>query len=162
MILEGTHYFCWFWDLYKPFDYEPVLLRNFAGNLHVISRFHWKGTVVWTSPELKQGKPVLDFFLGVHTPLIITRKGWFAVTFNVADLTAIEKKLLLHLYIPLIVEMLQGRIDTSINETHGYANRIVETRIPEKYLFEPRGWKFLIVVGEMTDYSKLPPDVLKQ
>jgi len=155
IVQEGVHYFYWRLDLYRPFDYEPVKTCNDSEGLHVVTRYHWKGTVIWTSPKLKEGKPVLDFYQGPHTPLIITEKGWFALVCNFEELTLIEKKMLFHCYLPIIAGMLEGTIDTSIEQTHGYCDKIVHSAVPDKYVFFPNSWKFLIIVGELTDVKGL-------
>ncbi len=63
------HYFYWDLDLYKPFDYEPVtVLESF-----VLSRYHWKGLVLWNAPLKRENKPLISFFIGVHTPLVASR-----------------------------------------------------------------------------------------
>lgn len=119
------------------------------------ARYHWKGTVVWTSPKMKKGKPVLDFYKGPHTPLVLTEEGWFASICNINDLTWTERKKLFHCYLPIIIGMLEKTIDTSIDQTHGYSDRIVHSTVPNEYVFIPNNWKFLIVVGEIANLDEL-------
>jgi len=162
IVFGGAHYFCWFWDLYKPFDYEPVIVVALGGKPCAVTRYHWNGVVVWNNPVTKEGKPILDFYVGIHTPLIITTRGRFALITDLTDLTPIEKKLLLHMYLPIIIAMLEGRIDVSVNQAHGYREKIIERDVPKEYIFEPRNWKYLIVVGDTDPMINVLPAMCKK
>jgi len=81
------HYFYWDLDLYKPFDYEPVTVLG----SYVPSRYHWKGLVLWNAPVKREGKSLVSFFFGVHTPLIISERWVFSLIFCVKDISLEEK-----------------------------------------------------------------------
>ena len=49
------HYFYWDLDLYKPFDYEPVTVLNSS----VLSRYHWRGLVLWNAPVRRESRPLV-------------------------------------------------------------------------------------------------------
>ncbi|MCD6349047.1 MAG: hypothetical protein J7L91_05405 [Candidatus Korarchaeota archaeon] len=137
------HYFYWDLDLYKPFDYEPVTVMG----SYVLSRYHWKGLVLWNAPVKREGKPLVSFFFGVHTPLVISEKWVFSLIFCVKDIS-LEERFYLGFYLTVLNAMLQGlRIDEG--RFHGYKDLIEEDSVPEKYRFNLKAWDFLIVVGEL-------------
>ncbi len=148
------HYFYWDLDLYKPFDYEPVTMLGSS----VLSRYHWKGLVLWNAPVKHDGKPLVTFFFGVHTPLVISEKWVFSLIFCVRD-TSLEERFYLGFYLTVLNAMLQGlRIDEE--RFHGYGDLIEEDSVPGKYRFDPEAWDFLIVVGEFP--TELPEMIKKR
>ncbi len=159
VIKDEIHYFIWLWDLYRPFDYEPVKIVNLNSKNYVFTRYHWNGTVLWTDPIQKNGLPILDFYIGVHTPLILSRKGNITLSANLTELTPLELKLLFHLYLPLLTDMLAGRISLNIDKTKGYNEKIVTEAIPPKYEFSPHNYKFLILVGINSIITDLPDEI---
>jgi len=55
-------------------DYEPVYCSK---SKHVlISRFHYYFAILWTSPKLKEKKPIVKFLSGSHTPIIKSHVYW--------------------------------------------------------------------------------------
>lgn len=159
IIHNGFHYFKWFWDLYKPLDYEPVRVITVENKKYVISRFHWEGTILWTNPVVVENKPIVDFYFGVHTPLILTKEGWFSFICNMQDLTPIEKKFLFHFYLPILTDMLKGNINFDMNNLHGYKEKICDENIPDNYLFIIKDWKCLFIIGDVYLSDDLPESI---
>ncbi|WP_288005046.1 hypothetical protein [Thermofilum sp.] len=146
------HYFYWRLDLYKPFDYEPVtLLDGF-----LCSRYHWKGLVLWTEPVARD-KPLMTFALGVHTPLVYSRKWQVFVVYCLPELT-LSENFWLGFYLTIFNALLSGVIKLPNDKVfHGYMDKAVEGEVPEEYRFRLKEWTFLIIVGSLTE--KLPSPV---
>ena len=160
--LEGQeiHYFFWNLDLYKPFDYEPVKVEKLENGPHVYTRYHWKGLVMWTSPRLHRGKPLLSVALGVHTPLIHSTNWLFHLIYCVKELSMC-KRFMLGSYITVFNALLTGKLSVNDPERfRGYGELTVDEPVLEKYRFRLDDWDFLIIVGA---YSRtLPKDIEKR
>lgn len=137
------HYFYWDLDMYKPFDYEPVTLLGSS----VLSRYHWRGLVLWNAPVRREGKPLVSFYRGVHTPLVVSERWVLSLIFCVKDLS-LEEEFLLGYYLTVLNAMLKGLLKVDKESFHGYEDLMEEGEVPERYRFDPEAWGFLIVVGE--------------
>lgn len=140
------HYFYWDLDLYKPFDYEPVTVLGSS----VLSRYHWKGLVLWNAPLKLWGKPLVSFYFGVHTPLVFSRRRIVSLIFCARDIS-LEEKFYLGFYLTVLNIMLHGwKIADLYGERFkGYEDLIEEDSVPEKYRFDLEAWNFLIVIGDL-------------
>ena len=54
-----------------------------------------------------------------------------------------------------------GKLILPLTKTHGYADKIVQSSVPDKYIFILSNWKFLIIIGEMSDIKSLPSEARK-
>jgi hypothetical protein len=61
----SVHYFYWKWVLYKPEDYEPIMLLSSSDQEIIVSRYHWIFTMVWNNVVKIKDKAVADFIAGV-------------------------------------------------------------------------------------------------
>lgn len=52
----------------KSHDYEPVKVTNYNGNLVVLSRFHYDLLTYFNKPLIQNGRAVIKFLFGSHTP----------------------------------------------------------------------------------------------
>jgi len=57
----------------KELDYEPVKVLCYKDNKVAISRFHYEILTYFSDISLKDGKPIVEFFSGSHTPIVYTR-----------------------------------------------------------------------------------------
>ena len=149
-----VHYFYWRADLYKPFDYEPVTLLDGL----LCTRYHWRGLVLWTDPVV-EGKPLMTFALGVHTPLVYSRSWLVWVVYCARDLTLAER-FWLGFYLSVFNALLQGVLRLPRGGFHGYMDKAVEGEVPEQYRLKPSEWSFLIVVGPLPE--RLPREVAER
>jgi len=56
----------------KRHDYEPVKVTNYNGNLVVLSRFHYDLLTYFNKPLIQEGRAVIKFLFGGHTPFAFT------------------------------------------------------------------------------------------
>jgi len=149
------HYFYWDLDLYKPFDYEPVTVLGSS----VLSRYHWRFLVLWNAPVKREGKPLVSFFLGVHTPLVVSEKRVPSLIFCSEDIS-LEEKFYLGLFMTMLYSMHQG-LKVDEGRFHGYKDLIEEDSVPEKFRFDPEAWDFLVAVGKPLNARDLPELIKK-
>jgi hypothetical protein len=139
-------------DLYKPKDYEPIMLLSSSDQEIIVSRYHWIFTMVWNNVVKIKDKAVADFIAGVHTPIIICRKTNVLIMFDIRDFD-LESQLMLD-FILRILKRKYGKLKlVSEKDIKGYLDKItIVDRIEEKYRFEKEG-KYIILVG--TEQNKL-------
>jgi hypothetical protein len=148
----SVHYFYWKWDLYKPEDYEPIMLIFNSDQEIIVSRYHWIFTMVWNNVIKIKDKAVADFIAGVHTPIILCHKTNVLIMFDIRDFD-LENQLVLD-FILRILKRKYGKLKlVSEKEIKGYLDKItIVDRIEEKYRFGKEGM-YIILVG--VDQSKL-------
>ena len=138
---QRIHYFYWSWDVYKKDDYEPVKVHGEA----VLSRVHWRGLVIWGSPLTKEGKPLVKFVPGVHTPIVVSEDRQKRILrlreISSYDWTALQ---LFLAYIDLLAEKLP-------NKLYDYSDLIVAEKPPEEYLFRPEDCDYAVLVGKVSE-----------
>jgi hypothetical protein len=142
----SVHYFYWKWVLYKPEDYEPIMLLSSSDQEIIVSRYHWIFTMVWNNVVKIKDKAVADFIAGVHTPIIICHKTNVLIMFDIRDFD-LESQLVLD-FILRILKRKYGRLKgVSEKDIKGYLDKItIIDKIEEKYRFEKEG-KYIILVG---------------
>ena len=142
----SVHYFYWKWDLYKPEDYEPIMLISSSNQEIIVSRYHWIFTMVWNNVAKIKDKAVADFIAGIHTPIILCRKTNVLIVFDIKDFD-LKSQLALD-FILRILKRKYGRLKgVSEKEIKVYLDKItIVDRIEEKYRFEKEG-KYIILVG---------------
>ena len=137
------HYFYWHFDLYKPYDYEPVNVREIEGGVQVLTRVHWTGLVLWNSPRVLEGKPLVTFVGGVHTPIIISENwDYYVVSREELD---IAEKLALKFLLTFIELMKLHPWPEEIFKDYG--DLIVEEPPPPEYEFDLSHGKYVVIVG---------------
>jgi len=145
---QVIHYFYWLWDLYRPFDYEPVKVEEINGDTWVLTRFHWKGLVIFTSPRLINGKPLLSFARGVHTPLVYSSNWLFHIIFCLKELD-LEQQLWLTVYINILRNLSKkGLTLNNLEKFKGYKELLSYDPVPDRYKFRLDTWDYLIIVGK--------------
>jgi len=141
---QRIHYFYWRWDLYKKDDYEPVKVHSEKGI--VLTRVHWHGLVLWVSPKLDRGKPLVGFAPGVHTPLVVS-ENWDIYIIGGEDLSSFNWTAL-----QLFLSYLLGVFSRNPpKEFHEYGNLIVRETPAEEYLFRPERSSYVVVVGKFNE-----------
>ncbi|MEM0008770.1 MAG: hypothetical protein QXH50_02030, partial [Thermofilum sp.] len=102
-------------------------------------------------------KPLMTFALGVHTPLVYSRKWQVFVVYCLPELT-LSESFWLGFYLTIFNALLKGMIKLPSDKAfHGYMDKAVEGKVPEEYRFRLKEWTFLIIVGSLPE--KLPSAV---
>jgi len=144
---QAVHYFYWRLDLYKLDDYEPVKVHEEGEELSVLTRLHWRGLVLWSSPELRRGRPLVDFAWGIHTPAVVSRDLGFHLIGDLDELPLADR-FAIQFFLNAVLPLARP---APPREFSGYADLLVREPPPPKYRFEPKGARYVIVVGEFTD-----------
>lgn len=151
---DGVQYFYWDWDLYKPFDYEPIYVHSNPGSKSVISRFHWHVATIWTESVEEDNKPKVNFVRGIHTPIVESKSDAFRYFEFEPNVPVEERIAVANLYIPLFLKLWKS-VEFSGKEK-SYGNLIVEDKIPEQYLFRFSEIKSSLLIGRFPKPEDLP------
>ena len=142
----SVHYFYWKWDLYKPEDYEPIMLLSSSDQEIIVSRYHWIFTMVWNNVIKIKDKAVADFIVGVHTPIILCYKTIVFIMFDIRDLD-LRNQLYLYIILRILKDKYEGLKGVSEKEIKGYLDKItIVDSVEEKYRFG-KETKYIILIG---------------
>jgi len=142
----SVHYFYWKWDLYKPEDYEPIMLLSSSDQEIIVSRYHWIFTMVWNNVIKIKDKAVADFIVGVHTPIILCYKTIVLIMFDIRDLD-LRNQLYLYIILRILKDKYEGLKGVSEKEIKGYLDKItIVDSVEEKYRFG-KETKYIILIG---------------
>lgn len=142
----SVHYFYWKWDLYKPEDYEPIMLISSSDQEIIVSRYHWIFTMVWNNVIKIKDKAVADFIVGVHTPIILCHKTIVLIMFDIRDLD-LRNQLYLYIILRILKDKYEGLKGVSEKEIKGYLDKItIVDSVEEKYRFG-KETKYIILIG---------------
>lgn len=153
-VQNRNHYFYWGWDLYKPFDYEPVAVHFYPAGKTVLSRFHWHVATIWTEPREENDKPAVKFTRAIHTPIVKSKSYDYRYVEIEPTLSLRERIEIVNLYIPVLDRLLKG---VKFSEKgRSYESLIQDGGVPEKYLFELSDIKTAIIIGKFPKPEELP------
>jgi hypothetical protein len=153
---QEIHYFYWALDLYKPFDYEPVKVEKVKRkDVYVYTRYHWRGLIIWTSPMLVNGKPLISFARGVHTPLVYSSIWLYIPIIPLKIKFDLEEELWLTVYLNILYKLMKGILKLKdLKDFEGYRKLVVYESVPKKYKFKLNNWHYLIIVGQYPKYIR--------
>lgn len=159
-VQNGNHYFYWKWDLYKPFDYEPVSIHTYSTGKTVLSRFHWHCATIWTEPLDEDDKPAVRFTKAIHTPVVKSKSYDYRYIEIEPTLPLKERIEIVSLYIPVFDKLLKG---VSFKKSgKSYEEIMQDGRVPKQYLFEISKIKTAIVIGKFPKPEDLPETLKKK
>jgi len=151
---DGIHYFYWDWDLYKPFDYEPVAVHTHSRGKTLLSRFHWHCATIWTQSHEENEKAAVKFTKAIHTPIVKSKSYDYRYVDIEPTLSIEERMEIVNLYIPVLDRLLRG---TSFKGKGRNYDRIMQDGgVPEEYLFDVAKVKASIVIGRFPKPEELP------
>ena len=156
---NGVHYFYWDWDLYKPFDYEPVSVYNHNNGKTVLSRFHWQIATIWTEPIDGLDNPAVEFTDFIHTPIVKSRSYDYQYM-EIDALSLLERIDIVNLYIPIFDMVLKK--SSFKKKGRSYQKILQEGGVPRKYLFELSKIKASIVIGKLPGREEVPESLRKR
>jgi len=170
--IKEVDYFYWRWGGLHAYDYEPVRVYSSHNSL-VLSRYHWHVLTIWTKPRLHEGRPIAEFTIGLHTPLVYS-KG--EPQMNIVTLTspaatkdpeADEFYWLETAVLPYIKSMWRRSHQTPQDELFGYKS-ILETEkkskaaVRPKYLLKISKMKLAVIFGPLPRPENLPEFLSKR
>ena len=160
-IEDDVHYFYWDWDLYKPFDYEPIQIHESESGKTLLSRFHWHVTTIWTEPILQEeDKPAVAYTRGIHTPIVRSNTTDYRYVEIEPNMTLRERFEIVTLYLPLFQRIM--RDEKFVDLKNGYDKIIVEGEVPEEYVFDLSETKCAIIIGGFPRPDDLPDKLRKK
>ncbi len=138
----------------KLLDYEPVKVLYFSKKLVVMTRFHYNILIYFNKPKLKNGKPIIDFVFGSHSPLIQTNPNAAKLgtinNFVGADARELDAFICL---LAIFTKFLQGKLKTPLCETKTY--QITKGIVKDEYVFNPSQMTSLIWLGTRPSAKEL-------
>ena len=153
-VQNSNHYFYWDWDLYKPFDYEPVAVHICSTGKTVLSRFHWHCATIWTEPLDENGKPAVKFTRAIHTPIVKSKSYDYRYAELESTLSIKERIEIVNLYIPVFDKLLRGVSFKKRGKS--YENIMRDGGVPIQYLFELSKMKASLIIGKLPKPEELP------
>lgn len=156
---DNVHYFFWYWDLYKPFDYEPVIVHSHCDLKILLSRFHWHIGTIWTECIEEDDKPKVNFVRGVHTPIAESNVEELVYVEFDPDVPLNERIDIIYFYLPLFRWCRNSVKFTGPKKA--YKNLIVQGKVPKKYLFKLSEIKSAVLIGRFPEPQELP-EALKE
>jgi hypothetical protein len=155
---NSTHYFYWDWDLYKPFDYEPIIVHSNSDSTIVLSRFHWHVATIWTEPINEENKPVVGFVKLIHTPIVKSKSEDFRYFEFEPNIPVKERIAITDYYLPIFLRFLKS---FKFNQKQDCKDLIIMDKVPKKYLFELADVRSAFLIGHFPKPEELP-EALKQ
>ncbi|MDE0090500.1 MAG: hypothetical protein OXP12_03990 [Thaumarchaeota archaeon] len=137
----------------KQDDWEPIKTIDVDGKTTIVSRFHYDILLYFNRPKLDDGKPVIDFLHGSHTPMAYSESGSSLKLLirNSAGANGISLHKLKALY--FMYEQFLRKTAGRLCETKSYEPK--RTDIEDGVKLDPTRAKALIVVGEPPTRSHL-------
>lgn len=152
------HYFYWDWDGYNPFDYEPVGVYTRTDSKTLLSRFHWHVLNIWRDVVEEDSKPSIEFTSIVHIPIAKSRNR--QLRYMDWGLSLSERIEIVNMYAPLLeLALVASKFRTKREK---YGSKIVESRVPDKYLMSYSEMKAAFCVGGLPEPEEVPESLRKE
>ena len=137
----------------KQNNWEPIKTVDVDEKTTIVSRFHYDILIYFNRPKLDDGKPVIDFFPGSHTPIAYSESEsslkWFIR--NSADTKGFQIQRFKALF--FMYEQFLRKIIGRLCETKSYKPKKMD--IEDNVKLDPTRAKALIVIGELPTQSQL-------
>lgn len=138
------HSFYWRLDVFKEHDYEPV--ASIKNNKSYLTRLHYHGIVLWQNFTRKDGKPIVYFTPGFHTPTLCNKQ-----TIRWLEPDAYMDKMVLHGYfIPFV--MWTKLHNQNKYAVESYSKKFSDKKVPEGSKFY---WNKLTYYVTVTEDKKI-------
>ena len=145
-----THSFYWNREGTQKDDYEPVaILSSVKCGL---SRYHFRGLVIWKDYVTKNDKPITSFTHIWHTPIICSKQN---VTWS-QPTCFIDRIKLLGYLIPKIKQMAKN---SESYQQRKYDDKIVEEKVLQKHKFQWSDLTYYVLVAPFDTIEQLPPQI---
>ena len=130
----------------KQDDWEPIKTVDVYGKTTVVSRFHYNILIYFNRPKLDDGKPIIDFFSGSHTPMAYSENN-SCLKCSIRNSTGtkgFQQSLLKILF--FLYEQFLRKTTGKLCETKSYEPKKMD--IQEDVKLDPTNAKALIVIGD--------------
>ncbi len=145
-----THSFYWKKEGPQNHDYEPLAILS--AERCGLSRYHYRGLVVWKDYTVKNGKPIASFARVWHTPVLCSAHK---ITYSQPS-DVIDRLKLIGYLLPKIRQMSKN---TDKYSARGYAEKIVDDRIPPERKLRWSDFDYYVMIAPFCDYGKLPAKI---
>lgn len=118
---------------FKVLDYEPIKALKHRDNPQIVSRFHYRVLIYFNNPMEVDGRNVVDFSFGSHSPYVISEVSCVGSNMWVDGMDAREisaLQFLISLYIGIAIKKLRSEVD----EIQDY--RVEKDNIPDDAIFD--------------------------
>ena len=141
------HSFYWKKEIHKNDDYEPVAIL--PAKRCGLSRYHFRGLIVWKDYVSINNKPVASFAMGWHTPILCSEhKATYSRPPSFLD----NLKLIGYL-LPKIRHM---GLNIEKYELRGYNENIVDEKVPVQRRFRWLDLNYYVLVAPEPTLDQLP------
>lgn len=146
--------------LVKLNDLEPLkVIKKSKSEFNILTRFHYEILVLFNQPYLKNNKPVVEFFIGSHSPLIYSgikesiESGFISKIKRGFDSRKLNYALMLMVFYQNLVSkrLFSFLTDEEVGE---YPNIICESPSTEA-LFIPERMTYMVWIGRLPEHDEL-------
>lgn len=121
------------------------------------SRFHYKILTYFNRPEFVQGRAIVDFSLGSHSPYVHSEKrSGVGANIAIERLDALEARLAEFL-VATYWAIITGKMKLGIDELRDY--EVNAGDVPEEVMFRPEDCHSVVWVGKFPEKDDTPTDV---
>ena len=168
--IDNVHYFYWKIELgvgkikigkykipllpIKTLDYEPVKTLTCQDEPIALSRFHYRILTIFNNLKLHEGKPIIDFLIGSHSPIIRTEKDFeLGSHIYVPQLIQSEEVDALSLYMSLFFHFFVTNKTDATDNLMSYD--LSKEEIPEEAIFNPSSMIAYVFAGHRPTNKEL-------
>jgi hypothetical protein len=138
-------------------DIEPVKVVKVGKQIQVVSRFHYNILTYFNRPELIQGKAIVDFSLGNHSPYVHSEKGSrLGANIAMERLDAIEARFAEFL-VSAYWAIITGKMKLENVDLRDYEVNVGD--VPEEVMFHPEDCHSVVWVGSFPEKNGTPTDI---
>ena len=144
------HSFYWPYDISVPpkkDDYEPVAFCK--GDNTCLTRFHYRGIILWQGFTLRRNKPVVYFRNLGHTPLLCSKQQ---ITYATPD--NIKDRWILTEYLIRKLQTMRSEKQDEYKIT-SYSQKLVSEPVPEQSKFTWERIKYYVLVTPVQRIDEL-------
>lgn len=141
----------------KAPDYEPIKVVRVKGEIHIISRFHYRILTYFNDPRVVKNRAIVDFSLGSHSPYVHSKHGSkLGMKIAIERLGAIEVQWVLFLAL-ICLQIVSGKMKIGLDTLHDYD--VEKGQVPEDAVFVARKCHSVIWIGTFPERQNTPKEV---
>ncbi len=145
-----THSFYWKKEEIQDHDYEPVAIL--PAEKCGLSRYHYRGLIVWKDYTTKNDKPIASFARVWHTPLLCsTQSMTYSQPSNDLD------RLKFFLYLLPKIHRMKKNVKKYLGR--GYVEKIAGDEVPPEHRLRWSDFDYYVLIAPFSDYKKLPSKI---
>lgn len=128
----------------KILDYEPIKTFRHDNKIQVVSRFHYRILTYFNNPKVLEGRVVVDFSFGSHSPYVHSDAEVVGYDL-VIDAMDSKEIAVFQFLVSLYVGLISGKLQLEVNHLEDYD--VEMDNVPEECIFRPESSAAILWVG---------------